>query len=297
MKTFTPPTYNKLAIADWLEYLETEGYVVIHDILTPQQISTAKQLFWKDWCTVSPGFDCNDTSTWSINTAPMMFAKGQAVFNGFGQSDFMWYLRTQPEIIALFEEIHTTRDLNCSFDGFSVFFSKQQKTKIWWHIDQHPDNEVYSVQGAYNFFPVTQESAGFTVVPRSHLEFDPGQVKGKKDWIMVHDPITKQGVKLLIPGNCFVLWNSRTIHSNIGLTHNDIRLDRLTAYITMLPKTTDKLSKRIEAYFNGDTCSHWANRVEIKRYPWGFGPRYLERGFGTLKPLPDEIPKEREQLI
>ena len=43
--------------------------------------------------------------------------------------------------------------------------------------------------------------------------------------------------------------------------------------------------ERKEAYKNSKTTSHWANKCEIKRYPWGFGPRYESRGFNTIKPL------------
>jgi hypothetical protein len=56
----------------------------------------------------------------------MPFAKGMAVFNGFGQSDFMWHLRLHPSIISIYEKIHNTKNLAVSFDGFSVFFTKYE---------------------------------------------------------------------------------------------------------------------------------------------------------------------------
>ena len=299
MNTFIPPTFNKNAVDYWKEYLAEEGYVVLHNILEPEQVTTGIEHFWRSWNRVSPGFVRGDPTTWSIQTAPMMFAKGMAVFNGFGQSDFMWYLRTQPQIVGIFEEVHNTKDLVSSFDGFSVFFSKKQKSKAWWHIDQHPENPVYSVQGAYNFFSVTQESAGFTVVPKSHRTFTP-QTTNKKDWIQIDDPITTQGVKLLVPENSFVLWNSRTIHANTGMSckKDPFKLDRLSAYITFAPRRIENKNKQLRelSYKTGDTCSHWANKNEIKRYPWGFGPRYIQRGFGKIEPLRTadlEIPEDR----
>ena len=305
MKNFTPEIFN--FTENWKEHLESEGYVVICNVLEQNVISTGIEHFWKDWNTVSPGFLRNDPSTWSINTAPLMFAKGMAVFNGFGQSDFMWYLRTQKPIIDIFAKIHGTDDLITSFDGFSVFFSKKQKSpKDWWHIDQHPDNPDYTVQGAYNFFPVKEESAGFTVVPRSHITFQPSPTKNKKDWIQIHSnkspeeasEILKPAVKLIIPGNCFVLWNSKTIHANTGMTcKNDPgKIDRLTAYITFIPRSRRtnqaQIEQRKNAYLNGNATSHWPNKVEIKVYPWGFGPTYERRGYKKILPEKD-IPEKR----
>ena len=135
------------------DYLDNEGYVVLHNILNDESINKGLDLFWKDWNTVSPDFNKDDPSTWSIKTSPMMFAKGMAVFNGFGQSDFMWHLRLQPEIIDIFAKIYNDNNLITSFDGFSVFFDKAQKSpKDWWHIDQHPKNPVYTVDSIHNHF-------------------------------------------------------------------------------------------------------------------------------------------------
>ena len=137
-KTFKPPVFNKDSVTDWKNYLDKEGYVILENILTPDEKTEAFNLFKKDWTTVSPNFDFGDKSTWSINTTPMMFGKGMAVFNGFGQSDFMWNLRLNPSIINIFKSIHSTEELAVSFDGFSVFISNKQKSKPWVHIDENP---------------------------------------------------------------------------------------------------------------------------------------------------------------
>ena len=66
-------------------------------------------------------------------------------------------------------------------------------------------------------------------------------------------------VKLLIPENCFVIWNSKTIHANTGISNsNSDNLDELPVYITLLPSLSseENRQKKIEAYLNGDTCSH-----------------------------------------
>lgn len=300
--TFKPPVFNKNNVTDWKNYLDKEGYVILENILTLSEKTEAFNLFKKDWNTVSPDFDFEDKSTWSINTTPMMFGKGMAVFNGFGQSDFMWNLRLNPSIINIFKSIHSTEKLAVSFDGFSVFISNRQKSKPWVHIDENPKNLLYSIQGSYNFMPVTTKDAGFLVVPKSHISYNP-DTNHNRDWIVCdQDLYYGEAVKLLIPENCFTLWNSRTIHSNIGMFKPGTELNRLTVYITYLPKTTqpDKIiQKRIDAYKNSQTTSHWSNKCEVKTYPWGFGKRYRERGYNSIKAKLDNgsIPEDRFLLI
>lgn len=209
----------------------------------------------------------------------------------------------------LFENVHNTDDLIVSFDAFSVFFSKKQKNpKPWWHIDQHPDNMRKCVQGAYNFLPVTDTSAGFIIVPRSHTDWKPTKVpKNAGDWIKVEDdPILSEGVKLIIPKNCFVLWDSRLIHANVGMTKDTkpLSLNRLTCYVTYVPRSWRTSEEAFEtkkaAYKSGETTSHWAHRCEIKKYPWGFGPQYEKKEFVRYDPClcgDGSIPPERLSVI
>ena len=58
-------------------------------------------------------------------------------------------------------------------------------------------------------------------------------------------------------------------------------------------------NKRIEAYKDSKTTSHWANKCEIKKYPYGFGKRYESRGYNKISPkLNDKkIPEDRLYLL
>ena len=303
---FTPPTFVKTDVDGWKAFLEKEGYVVIKDMIDGPQIEELFDQFKKDWTDVSPKFDFGDKTTWGIENTPMMYNKGVAVFTGFGNSELMWKLRLNSDIQSLFKHIHRTDDLVVSLDGFSVFLSSKQKSNPWLHVDQHPTNPIYSVQGAYNFNAVSADDAGFVVVPGSHNTFVPPPTKTNKDWIIV-DPeaFGKVAVKLCIPENCFTFWNSKLIHANTGITKKKKtpEFNRLTAYIAYLPKTLrdDATRKqRIQAYLDSQTTSHWANKCQIKRYPWGFGPRFETRGFIPLKAsLTDDgkIPEERLKLL
>ena len=300
--SFTPLVFNIDDTDRWKKYLKDKGFVVIKNILTSDEITTGKDLFKKDWNTVSPKFDFENKGTWGIDNTPIMYGKGIAVFNGFGQSDFMWYLRLNNNIQNIFEKIYETNELVVSFDGFSVFLSEKQKSKSWLHIDENPNNPLYCIQGSYNFMPVTEHDAGFLVVPKSHLNYKPN-ISHNKDWIMCEDKdYLQKSQKLLIPENCFTLWNSRTIHANTGMKKKDLELNRLTAYISYLPKNvrSNKIyEKRLDAYKNSHTTSHWANKCEIKKYPWGFGPTYKKRGYKNIEPslYKDDIPPDRLEFI
>ena len=297
-----PNIYDISQKAAWTNHLETEGYVVIKDILNDEEYNKAMNLFKKDWNQVSPNFDFEDKETWTINNTPMMFCKGMAVFNGFGQSDFMWYLRTNKKIQSIFSNIHNTDELVVSLDGFSVFVSDKQKSKPWLHVDQNPKNPIYCVQGSYNFFPVEEDGAGFVVVPKSHKEYIP-EVSHSKNWIMCEEEnLIQNSKKLLIPGNCFTVWNSKCIHANEGMKRKGNHFNRLTTYISYLPKdirSQDILEEKIKAYLNSETTSHWSNKCEIKKYPWGFKKNYENKGFGHIKPKIEDnkIPDERYILL
>jgi hypothetical protein len=298
---YTPPTF--LSSEDWKTHLDQEGYVVIREVLTPEQKSESMELFKREWNRVSSGFSWENATTWNIQNSPMMFGKGMALFNGFGQSSFMWSLRTNPNIYGIFQKLHGTEELVVSMDGFSIFLSDKQKSKSWLHIDQNPKNDIYSIQGAYNFLPVGENDAGFIVVPRSHKEFIP-ETKNKKDWLVVdQDIFLPQAKKLIIPENCFVLWNSKLIHANQGMEKGTTGFNRLTTYITYLPKSSRPESikiKRMAAYLDGKATSHWSNKCELKRYPFGFKTNYEKKGFANILPettADGSIPVDRMRFI
>ena len=286
-QTLSPTLFSLDNSEGWLEYLEENGFVVVKDILTNDEREQGLSIFKQDMAKVSPRFDFDDSSTWGIDTCPLMFGKGMAVFNGFGQSDFMWHLRTNSKIQSIFKQLYSTDELVASLDGFSMFVSKAQKSKSWLHVDQNPKNDMYSIQGAYNYFPVNnKEDAGFVLVPSSHKTYKP-VMKPTGDWHVCNPQPITESRKLIIPENCMVLWNSRTIHANEGMTKQNIELNRLTCYVAYQPKhlrpETIK-NKRIETYLSGKATSHYANKCEVKRYPFGFKTRYESRGFSTLNP-------------
>ena len=160
-----------------------------------------------------------------------------------------------------------------SYDGFSVFVSRKQQSKFWLHIDQHPQDKLYSVQGAYNFLPVGEADAGLLVVPKSHKTYTDAPAKAKQ-FILIDpkDEHASRAIKLIIPENCFVLWNSKTIHANTGMGKpKNLEINRLTSYICYFPKSLrseEVLQQRLAGYKNGDNCGHYAIKHNVKQHPF-----------------------------
>jgi ectoine hydroxylase-related dioxygenase (phytanoyl-CoA dioxygenase family) len=305
VNTFTPELFRKEDSENWQAYLEEHGYVVIKKCLSNQDKIHAFSLFVEDWNTVTPRFDFHNKNTWAASNCPMMWNKGMIYWNGLGQSNFMWYLRTHQNIKNLFKILHKTDHLATSYDGFSLFLSSTQKPSMWLHTDQNPKMDVYSVQGAYNFLPVGEDDAGFMVVSGSHKTFKPEE-PDYRQFIQVpdEDEHYERAVKLLIPDNCFILWNSRTIHANIGMTKRaTIELNRLTTYISMFPKSLQSeeiYGARLAGYRSAQNCGHYSIYHHPKRHPYGLKQVYESRGFKWIEPKLEEdgeIPAERLELI
>ena len=307
--TYTPPTFS-LDNNQALDFLNKNGYVVFSDVLSSNQKTDFFNCFSDDMKTLSPNFSLSDKNTWTIKNYPGMFGKGMCVFNGIGQSNFMWYLRTNKGIQTIFKKMYSTDDIVTSFDGCSIFCSNKQRSKSWHHVDQNPSNTMLSYQSSYNYYPVTNKSSGFVLAPESHKKYVP-EVKHSKDWIMLDKDSEwhSKVVKLTIPGNCLTVWNSKTIHANTGMDKKYVNsnLDRLTCYITYLPKSVRSESvrkQRLQGYIDGVTTSHWANKYEPKKYPFGFKKQHESKLLGNIKPYfvsnssdVQNIPANRFELI
>ena len=296
------PTLFKYDDYQWSNYLAEHGYVVIKDILKFNERDIFWKLFKNDLMEVSPNFRFEEKNTWTEESYPGIFDKGIIPFNGLGQSNFSWFLRTNSKIQSLYQHLFNTDELVVSMDAFSLFFCKSQQSEIWNHLDQNPKNKFLCYQGSYNYFEVDNDDSGFIVAPTSHLHFKP-EVKHKNNWINVPEDSewNNKMVKLLIPKNCFVIWNSRTIHANIGM-NKEIEINRLTVYITYMPRTcsTDEnTTKRIEAYLNGKTCTHWANKCVITKIPWNLITKHENKNLNNLQPLLENsnIPLNRKRLL
>jgi|TARA_R110001592_G_scaffold38668_15_gene127510 hypothetical protein len=305
MNTYTPQLYSIDDDNAWKTYLDNYGFVVIKDILNVGIYSDLFTQFYLDWSHVTPNFNFHDVNTWKPENSPMMWDIGMITGYGLGHAKFQWGLRTNENILNIWKKLHNTNDLVVSYDGFSVFFSPEQQSGTWLHVDQNPKDTLYSVQGAYNFLSVDEDDAGFVVVPGSHKTFYVDLDESHK-FIPVdpEDVHVDYAVKLLIPANCFVLWNSKTLHANVGMSRTkEVELNRVTSYICYFPREQrpeNILQKRISAYHNVINCGHYAIDYNPKRNVYNDINNIESQIFSVIKPIYDnngQIPEDIVQLI
>lgn len=278
------------------KYLEENGYVVFTHMATKEQIEEAKKLFWdhvEDFTSVSR----DDVSSWSNGNWPGDITNGIVADIGIGQSPFLWYLRTLPNVRKAFAGIWKDDDLLVSFDGCGTFrpveYKQSWRTKGgWFHIDQNLYSKKgrHCVQGLMNLFHSGEYDGGYVVVPQSHhmmenafskyddlCRMDSGDYyrftrdidfwESEKTAGYSHKHALRP-IKLCLDPGDFVMWDSRTVHCNhppTKLSDDPLAitsLKRLVGYICMTPASmaTDLnslIENRVYAFKNGMSTSHW----------------------------------------
>jgi len=309
----TPPVFS----LDQLEPLETfmkeNGFVVVADIISEEERSTGLHLFWEMMSQLNPDINKDDYFTWTNKQWPGRFSDGISTQDGIGQSEFMWYNRTRPRYIQLFQHLLGDDHLSVSFDGFVAFRPQIQTTAINWpHIDQNLrliGSEDNNIQGAINYFSVTEEMGGFCCVPKSHLTWEEYLLKYLGDsvppnhgyMIPPSDPRLKNLAKLIIPARSAVLWYGKTIHCSTCSSklevrrdeHGKLTLDRLSALVSYCERKllTEKIIEdKKKAIHRGNSTTHWARLCVIQRPPRWKRPKKSD----TIRTLPPKQLTEEE---
>ena len=261
------------------DFLEQNGYVVLGPILSQEEIKESDKLFWEMMCHLNPKIDPKNRQTWQNTTFPGEFSTGICGYYGMAQSDYAWYFRTNPlfrQIFGFYHQVDPSQ-LCVSMDCLNVMFSKNNKKKSWLHRDINPSlpyGDLLSIQGFYSRYDVEKDDSGFVCVPKSHLLSIPNK-STRKHWnpLELDDPLIREGVKLLIPSNSLIVWNSKTVHANsVGKRDRpDLnglpQLNRQGVYLSYWPRknrSLDILEKKKELYKGGQGTSHWGILAQKK---------------------------------
>ena len=128
-----------------VEYLRNNGYAVVKNVCSADEIIHAKELLWQ-FLSDKSGMLEQDPSTWTDeNFSKIGFVEnGILCYEGIGQSEFLWFLRLLPKVKMAFSKIFNTSELITSFDGANVFrpwhsptADEHCKTRGgWFHVDQ-----------------------------------------------------------------------------------------------------------------------------------------------------------------
>jgi hypothetical protein len=151
-----------------MAHLQTEGYVVVRDILSTADCSDALDMLWSEL--EADGAKRSDPSTWGDDTS---------FGNNWGHSDFLWHVRGMPKVRKVWEIAHRTDELLVSFDGASLYrpWGLQPDWNVpamGLHVDRRNHDGIPDgyVQGFVNLISTSPQAGGNVVVPRSHKHVD-----------------------------------------------------------------------------------------------------------------------------
>ena len=108
-------------LAEKINALRADGYVVVPGVLTPDTCDGHINKIW-DWLRdVSPAIRRDDPATWSDASGNWPESvKGIFQHYGVGHTQVMWDVRSEPNVIGVFERLWGTNELLVSFDGLNV---------------------------------------------------------------------------------------------------------------------------------------------------------------------------------
>jgi len=268
------------------EELKENGYCIIPNILSTDEISEAKTLFYK-WQKTIPNHDKFHNS---------IDPHGIYKFHEAGHQEHAWYIRTRPQVIDIFKKIWECDDLIVSFDGSCYISEDTTKTdKIWTHTDQAPNNKgLKCYQG---FVALTDNKERTLVVYEGSNNYHEKYFKEKNiessiNWQLIdHEKLkelndTKKVLE--VPAGALVLWDSRTFHQNqYGKPNSE---ERMVQYVCYLPKNHPKNTKaqqikRLKYFEDRRTTSHWPCPIKVNGLqPQTYGDNTKKIDYTTLKP-------------
>jgi ectoine hydroxylase-related dioxygenase (phytanoyl-CoA dioxygenase family) len=272
-----------------LELLKENGYTIIPNILSDDEVTYSKDLFYEWYNTIDTS---NNIDYLHKKLNPHNIFK----YHQVGHQRFAWYIRTRKNVQDVFRNIWETDDLVVSFDGACYMKSGENNfsNNLWTHTDQAPKNKGFQcVQG---FVALTDnKKASLLIYKQSHLEFE-NYFKEKKmednnkNWNIIEeeylDKIKDNKIILEVPKGAMVIWDSRCFHQNVCYDNNE---ERIVQYVSMLPKEAKKNTpkmheKRVKYFKELRTTSHWCYPIRVNNLqPRTYGEETLKIDYTKLK--------------
>ena len=285
---------DKISIAK--ESLRINGYAVIENVLTADEVATAKQYF-QDWLENTPELKEKHAK---------IHPHGIFKFAEVGHQRHAWYIKTLDQVQAPFKAIWSCDELTTGFDGSCWMKSDcNKRDTIWTHTDQAPDTKgLACVQG---FVALTSNKERTLVVYEgSHLLHEAymleKEITGKKNWLLIDKDylarIADKKRALVVPAGSLVLWDSRTFHQNqygtsaagTSTAGTSAGEERIVQYVSFLPKkhpqnTAAQQKKRLKYYNERRTTSHWAYPLNVNGLqPQAYGNPDMLIDYSKLNP-------------
>lgn len=249
--------FGKLALAK--DYLDKHGFVVITNVIPPEEVQEATKLFREEYDTE----DCN------------------GFMDVFAHTKFLWYCRTRPTILDVYRCLHGGGDLVTSFDRFSAIANRisedpEESEAYWLHVD-YPLGQ-HSVPDIYQSFLSLVDSGGgpgkpgFRVVPQSLALLDEVHNQGSGGgtfWQASSETVDRlvdvqKAVRFISsPAGSLTVWKSGIMHDNstaVTDTNRPCDIARLVVYLCYAPRswaTPHELKQKKQHFRFGQTTTHW----------------------------------------
>lgn len=256
---------------DHRRQLAADGYAVIDSLLSVQRCEQLLDEAWQLLQALEPRLHRSDPSTYQHFP---LGAHNILQAYGLGQARFLWSVRTEPAVLALFSDLlGTAQDqLLSSMDTFCLQPqpASYRRSRPWPHVDQSVHKRGWHCyQSLLNCVDTThQGAASLVVVPGSHrihrrlLEHlgaadtkdyyqfadQPALWAALQDvrrfaedddpWHSAFEPVQLRPLHLYAPAGSLMVWDSRTIHwshhASAANPHSQ-DTDRLVIYLSYLP--------------------------------------------------------------
>lgn len=229
--------------------MEKNGYLIIKNVLTKDEIEHANDLLNKEF-----------------------YEKTH-----MAHSDLLWYIRTRPSVVKFYQDHYRTKNLVTSFDGVSWKRKGEESWTLDWHIDQDgrhpPDFCVF--QSTVALSDINIETGGIQFLKGSHKQFTSLMKKydrNNDEWEIVFintsEAHPKNEDKLMgldifqpsVNAGDMIVWDSRCVHRVVS---GNIDTERNVAYMCFVPRyfvSKDMEKIRMDAFEKGISSTHWPHR-------------------------------------
>lgn len=289
--------------------MRDDGVVIVNGVLSEFEINKGIDLFWNTITTMCPLVRRDSVASWRNQNWPRNYSSGIIQEGNIAGSEYMWFARTRPNVVRLFEILLGKTDLIVSLDTTRATRGQNTAHSVPLHVDKHlrgAFNRFTAYQAGINFTDSGPFQSGFCAVRGSHKKFEqlfhsPGITEQKGNCVVLPDdhPMQKQAVKPSVKAGSVVLWDMCTVH---GVTSSPEKTKTptskcltLTAFASYFPRRDqirrDMPARRIAAAC-GASNTHWAIACvggNIIRWPRASGSR-------PLISIPSFLPEHEAQL-
>ncbi|KAI5475009.1 hypothetical protein MNV49_002101 [Pseudohyphozyma bogoriensis] len=237
---------------DFRDGLRDDGYVVVKNAIPRERALEYRQRAFGWLESFGLGFKRDDPATFPMANTPVHSKGGMISSYGIHQEQWVWDIRCEPGVKAVFEHLWGTKELVSSMDSGAIMLPGNMpgpEDKHWPHIDLSPSRKgFFCAQSIVNLNDNGPNDGGLLVMKGSSRlmkEFfdvhgrPPVHPTGKIDWHMFTEEEKEwffargcEWIKVCAEAGDLILWDSATIHQNTPPTGTN---DRIVTYVCMGP--------------------------------------------------------------